>query len=213
MEFLEERLTSARIMLGAAWSDSFAVEVVTTAAGNEYRRLVHPFPRRRITLRWTRTNEELWDEVLNLYMRAFGRYAGFRVKAWDDFTSNNQTDTPTNTDQVLTAITAGTTYQLVNRYGSGNQLSIGRPYRVITKPVTGTVVVAVNGTPKTSGWSVSSTTGVITFSPAINPADVVTAGFEFDTPMRFDSELQLNALSSTGLRETAEIELVELFNP
>ena len=57
---------------------------------------------------------------------------------------------------------------------------------------TGTMLpvrVAVGGVEQFSGWSVDAATGIVTFSspPAMGAA--VTAGFKFDVPVRFDSDL------------------------
>ena len=66
--------------------------------------------------------------------------------------------------------------------------------RPITKPVAGTVVVSLNNVSQPSGWSVDTTTGVITFGTAPGAGVIVRAGFEFDVPVRFDDEeLQLSA--------------------
>src|SRR5690606_9650398 len=64
--------------------------------------------------------------------------------------------------------------------------------RRITKPVDGTVLIAVDGTPKAVGTDVivDLTTGVLTFAAEHVPGDgaVLTAGFEFDVPVRFDTD-------------------------
>jgi uncharacterized protein (TIGR02217 family) len=58
--------------------------------------------------------------------------------------------------------------------------------RDITKPVTSTVSVWLNGVLQVSGYSVSRTTGIITFSPApIYHASIEVAVTEFDVPVRF----------------------------
>lgn len=48
------------------------------------------------------------------------------------------------------------------------------------------MIIALNGTPQASGWSVS-TTGLITFTTAPAAGIAITAGFEFDVPVRFDT--------------------------
>lgn len=60
--------------------------------------------------------------------------------------------------------------------------------RTITKPVAGTVKVAKAGVLQTSGFSVDTTTGIVTFTNAPASGVAVTAGFEFDVPVRFDTD-------------------------
>jgi uncharacterized protein (TIGR02217 family) len=87
-------------------------------------------------------------------------------------------------------------FQLAKLYGAGFELY----RRVIRKPVAGTVKIAVDGTAKTEGahFTVDSTSGAVTFQAGhIPPAGAaVTAGFEFDVPVRFDTDkLEINLLS------------------
>jgi hypothetical protein len=58
---------------------------------SEHRKLVHPYPVRRFRLILRETLAGAWSDVLNLYHRAYGRYAGFRAQAFDDFTTSRQT--------------------------------------------------------------------------------------------------------------------------
>ena len=115
-------------------------------------------------------------------------------------------------DQPLTRLAAGI-YQLRKEYGAGGTpLGIGRPARVIYKPVSGTVIAAKNGVSISSGLSVDITTGVVTVSPAPLVGDTITAGFEFDIPARFDSSLDVSSLSR-DVRDCGSIDIVELLAP
>lgn len=172
-DFLEERLP-VNVRMGASYADEYAVEVTQTAGGSEYRRLVHPYPRRVFNVSYTQLTADLWSQVLALYHRAYGIYAGFRVKAIDDYTTNARTGSPTATDQTLAVVTAGSVYQLQVAYGSGGTpLGIGTPYRTIFKPVAGTTRVAIGSLEQGAlMWSVSTTTGLVTF--AANKTRTVT---------------------------------------
>jgi uncharacterized protein (TIGR02217 family) len=69
--------------------------------------------------------------------------------------------------------------------------------RAILKPVAGSVRVAVDTVEQSEGaaFTVDTTTGVVTFEPGSIPGvdAVVTAGFEFDVPVRFDTDrLEIN---------------------
>lgn len=162
--FLEERLP-VNIKMGASYGDEYTVEISKTSAGKEYRHLVHPFPVRYYTISYVGKTEELWDAVVALYHRAYGMYAGFRVRALDDFSTNGNTGAPTAFDQTLALVSTGV-YQLQKQYGSGGTpLSIGLPVRTLFKPVSGTVKVAIGALQVHSAtWSVNTTTGKVTFA-------------------------------------------------
>ncbi len=162
-EFLEERLPVC-VRMGASYADEYSVEITQTANRGEYRRLVQPYPIRIFNVTYTKYTATLWDEILSLYHRCYGMYAGFRVKVLDDFTTNDHVSAPTQTDQILALVSAGI-YQLQVAYGVGAAISIGKPYRTIFKPVANTVLIAIGGVSQTIAamWSVSTTTGLVTF--------------------------------------------------
>ena len=68
---------------------------------------------------------------------------------------------------------------------------------MVYKPVAGSVLIAVAGVAKTSGthFIVDVTAGRVTFLTGHVPVNgqAVTAGFEFDCPVRFDTDkLEIN---------------------
>jgi uncharacterized protein (TIGR02217 family) len=163
-EFLEERLPIA-VRAGASYSDEYSVEITQTASRSEYRRLVQPYPVRVWNIFYTQQTADLWDDILSLYHRVYGMYAGFRVKALDDYTTNNRTAAPTAFDQALALVSAGI-YQLQVAYGTGTAISIGKPVRTIFKPVSGSVKVGIDAleVPITTMWTVDTTTGKVAFA-------------------------------------------------
>ena len=127
--------------------------------------------------------------VIEFFEARSGRLYGFRWKDWTDYRSKQPRSVPTRTDQVLGVGTgAQAAFQLVKRYTSGSVTYI----RDIKKPVQGTVLVGVNGAARTEGthYNIDYTTGVVTFTAGNIPTagQSVTAGFEFDVPVRFDIE-------------------------
>lgn len=163
MAFLEERI-SVSIRYGASYGDDYDVEITKTSGGAEYRRLVQPYPVRAFTVSYIPENAQLYTDILNIYHRAFGKFAGFRAKAIDDFSTNGLIDPPTSLDQTLPLVSAGV-YQLIKEYGTDKAaLDIGHPKRIIYKPVAGTVLAAIGSiaAPSTM-WTVDTTTGKITF--------------------------------------------------
>jgi uncharacterized protein (TIGR02217 family) len=78
--------------------------------------------------------------------------------------------------------------------------------------VAGTTIIAVDSVPVVSGFSVDTTNGQLTITPAPTSGQVVTAGFEFDIPARFGSNIEINSLSR-DVRDCGSIDLIELVQP
>lgn len=171
-EFLEERLPVG-VRMGASYGDEYAVEITENAAGAEFRRLVTPFPKRRWSVEYTQATSALWDNVVALYHRAYGTYAGFRVHCIDDNSTNGRAGQPTATDQVLALVSAGV-YQLQKEYGAGAAaLAVGLPKRTLFKPVAGSALFSIANIPiRNADWTLDSTAGRITH--AANISGVVT---------------------------------------
>ena len=164
-DFLEERLSDL-IRYGSSWQDDFAVNIVATSGGQEYRSLIHPYPVRKFDISYMLDSARLWSELMGTYYRAHGQFAGFRARCFDEFSSNGPKGTPTAFDQPLLAVTAGSLYQLVKQYGTDKTAgATGYAYRQIKKPVAGTVLVGIGATAiRSADWSVDTTTGRVTFA-------------------------------------------------
>lgn len=86
-----------------------------------------------------------------------------------------------------------TAFQLIKTYGA----AFAPWSREIKKPVVGSVLVAVDGVAQVDGdaYALDPASGVVTFDAEHVPAvgAVVSAGFEFDVPVRFDTDkLEIN---------------------
>ncbi len=117
---------------------------------------------------------------------------------------------PTPFDQRLgTGDGATATFQLVKRYGGDHA-----PYaRAIAKPVAGSVRVAVGSVEAAAGHvAVDHATGRVTFAAGHIPAAgaIVTAGFRFDVPVRFDTDTLTINLAAFEAGEIPSIPLVEI---
>ena len=96
-------------------------------------------------------------------------------------------------------------FQLRKTYGASFD-----PYvRPISKPVAGTVTVTVDGI-ATTAFTVSETTGVVTFAAAPADGAVLLAEFEFDVPVRFDTDRLDIELSSFDAADAPAIPLIEV---
>ncbi len=162
--FLEERFTEL-IRYGATWDETFAVARSDTAGGDSYKSLDHPFPRRLFDASVMLDTATLWAEVVNVYMRAYGGFAGFRVRCFDEWSTNGQKSPPTAFDMPMGLVSAGV-YELRKYYGMDKPgLAIGYPHRKLKKPVAGTTLVAIGATAiRSADWSVDTTTGLVTLA-------------------------------------------------
>jgi uncharacterized protein (TIGR02217 family) len=99
-------------------------------------------------------------------------------------------------------------FPLAKRYVSGPAEYL-RPVR---KPVAGTVLVAVAEDLKAEGleFTVDAALGVVIF---VDPPDLgtrVTAGFEFDVPVRFDTDRIAVSLASFKAGEVPDVPVIEV---
>lgn len=175
-----------RIGFGTRGGPAFSTEIVTLDGGYERRNQNWSQARRRYDARTGLCSADDVTALLAFFQARAGRARGFRLKDWTDYSSAaNGTAAPTALDQTIGTGTGSITqFQLLKNYSSG-----GVAYqRVIRKPVVGSVLIALNGVVQASGWSVDNTTGVISFAVAPAVGVVVQAGFQFDVPVRFDTD-------------------------
>jgi uncharacterized protein (TIGR02217 family) len=146
------------------------------------------------------------SELIAFFEARRGRLHGFRFRDFADWQSCAPSLTPNPLDQALgIGDGARTSFSLLKAYGIGE----GVYQRPIVKPVVGSVVVAVDGV-ATGAFSVDVTTGVVTFTVAPAAGKAVTAGFAFDTPVRFDTDKLEASLDGFGAGRILHAPLVEL---
>ena len=155
-------------------------------------------------------------ELLDFFEARSGAANAFRFKDWADFTTAaDHVGAHAATDRVIgTGDDVTTVFALRTSYASGGVTK----WRPITKPVAGTVLVAVAGVALVEGvdWTVNAATGLVTFTTAPALGDEVTAGCEFDTPVRFSAEtdrLLRAALTTHQLRNVEGVRLEEDLAP
>lgn len=195
------------ISRGARGGPERRTQIVELASGDEERNAAWANSRRRYDVAYGIRRADDLAAVVAFFEARNGRLHGFRFKDWGDHKSCLPSGTPAPTDQTIgTGDGTATQFQLVKRYTSGAQSWM----RAITKPVAGTVTIALNGVPQTSGWSVVTTTGLITFTTAPGADVAVTAGFAFDVPVRFDTDVLDVTLDLERLGSITSIPLVEI---
>ncbi|WP_183954843.1 DUF2460 domain-containing protein [Sphingobium fontiphilum] len=135
-----------------------------------------------------------------------GAARGFRFTDPYDDRSGDAGSAPSPVDQWL-GVGDGvrTTYQLLRHYGLGAEAQ----QRRITRPVAGTIRVAIDGVEQHGGWSHEGL-GVIAFDAAPGDGVVVTAGYRFDVPVRFaEDRLEINR-ATFAAGEAPSVPLVEI---
>ena len=177
------------VALGARGGPERRTDVVTLRSGAEQRNAVWADGRRKYQAGYGVKSFAQLEAVLAFFEAQRGRLYGFRWKDRFDYRSCASPGHVAATDQPI-GTGNGTTaaFQLAKTYGAG-----ATPYtRAIRKPVAGTVLVAVGGVAVASGtgFALDATLGTVTFQPGSVPKSgaLVTAGFEFDVPVRFDTD-------------------------
>lgn len=186
-------------------------DIVVLGSGHEERNTRWADSRRSYNAGYGVKSLDDLHAVIAFFEERRGRLYGFRWRDPSDWKSCPPEATPTATDQVLGIGDGGTrTFALIKTYGNAFL-----PWqRRITKPVTGSVSIAVSGVQRSEGtdFTVDWATGVVTFSIAATPSAgaSVSAGYEFDVPVRFDTDrLEINV---QGFRHGAipDIPIVEI---
>ncbi|TCP58369.1 uncharacterized protein (TIGR02217 family) [Rhodovulum bhavnagarense] len=206
MTFHEVRFPD-NISRGARGGPERRTQIVELGSGDEERNASWANSRRRYDVAYGIRRVDDLAAVVAFFEARNGRLHGFRFKDWGDHKSCLPSQTPLPTDQAIgTGDGTMTAFQLMKRYASGSQTW----NRTITKPVAGTVRVALDGTEQPTGWSVDTATGVVTFGTAPGAGVAITAGFEFDVPVRFDTDALDVTLDLERLGSITSIPLLEI---
>ena len=197
------------IGLGSRGGPVRRTDIVTLASGREHRNSRWAGSRRRFDAGLGVRTVDALHAVIAFFEERRGRLYGFRFRDRTDWRSGPPSKEPTPLDQRIgTGNGAERNFQLAKSYGSSFA-----PYsRLIVKPVGGTVRVAVNGIEQAvgSGFNCDPATGIVAFTAAPPAGAIVTAGFAFDVPVRFDTdELDID-LSAFTAGEIPKIPLIEI---
>jgi uncharacterized protein (TIGR02217 family) len=199
------------IALRSAGGPQRRTDVVALGSGAEERNTRWAHSRRRYDAGYGVKTYQSLSQVVAFFEERRGRLYGFRWRDRLDHSSAAPDAAVGATDQAIgTGDGASASFQLSKTYGS-----LYSPYqRPITKPVAGSVRVAVDGTEaiEDTDFTLDTTSGIVTFLPGhIPPNGVdVTAGFLFDVPVRFDTDYLEVDLSAFAAGAIPKIPLVEI---
>jgi uncharacterized protein (TIGR02217 family) len=193
--------------VGASGAIVRRTDIVTLASGAERRNAPWAHGRRSHDLAGAVSTLDDIAAVLAFFEARRGRLQAFRFRDPADCSSCAPSATPSPFDQVIGAGDgAQLAFQLVRTYGSGADAYV----RPIRKPVAGSVRIAVAGIELTAAeFGVDATTGAVTLSAAPAAGELVTAGYLFDTPVRFDADRLERRMEGFGTGRFASIPLVE----
>ena len=175
------------VSFGASGGPERRTEIVTLGSGREERNQRWAMSRRRYEAGTGVKNRDDLQTVVDFFEERRGRLYGFRFRDPLDNKSSVPSEAPSAGDQLL-GVGDGSTvsFQLTKRYGD-TFLPYERP---IELPVESSLQVEVGGVTRVLGADYTVAKGLITFFPFAVPAEgeAVTAGFQFDVPVRFDTD-------------------------
>ena len=199
----------ANISRGARGGPERRTQIVELASGDEERNASWANSRRRYDVAYGIRRADDLATVVAFFESRNGRLHGFRFKDWADYKSCPPSQAIDATDQQIgtgTGTGEVTEFALLKHYVSGAQFWT----RAIARPVAGSVRLALDGVAQVSGWSVDTATGQVTFAAAPDPGVAITAGFEFDVPVRFDTDTLDVTLDLERLGSITSIPLIEI---
>lgn len=208
MSFHEVRFPTD-ISFGAIGGPERRTHIVSLVSGHEERNSPWAHSRRRYDAGLGLRSMDDIDHLLSFFEARHGQLHGFRWKDWTDYKSCLPSHDVSASDQLIgTGDGMVREFQLIKSYASA-----GSVYeREINKPVFGTVSVGVSGTSVSEGsdFSIDMATGVVTFDVPPATGAIVTAGFEFDVPVRFDSDAIQVSVETFQAGQVPDVPVVEV---
>ncbi len=208
MNFHEVRFP-ASLSFGSVGGPERRTDIVTLANGFEERNTPWAHSRRRYDAGLGMRSLDDVETLISFFEARQGQMFGFRWKDWSDFKSGAATAEVDKGDQVIARGDGETTdFQLIKSYSSGG-FSYVRP---ILKPVLGTVTLGLDQDAQREGvdFEVDLATGRVMFSAPPPEQVEITAGFEFDVPVRFDTDKIQTSVASFQAGDVPNVPVVEV---
>lgn len=208
MAFHEERFP-ASLSFGAIGGPERRTDIVTLANGFEERNTPWAHSRRRYDAGMGLRSLDDLGALIDFFEARQGQLHGFRWKDWSDYKSCTACDQIGSADQeIAVADGVAVSFQLMKTYASG----VAAYLRPIAKPVEGTVRVQMENVELQDGvdYTVDAVTGLVVFPEPPAEGARIRAGFEFDVPVRFDTDRIQTAVSSFQAGEAPSVPVVEI---
>ena len=198
MAFIETRFPTD-IAFGSSGGPEYSTDVVITQSGYEQRNANWSEARARYNVAHGVKTQTQLDALIAFFRARKGRADGFRFKDWADYQATAQS--------IGTGDDSTTIFQMKKDYTSG----IVTETRIITKPVAGSVAVYIDEVLQDSGdYTADTTNGQIIFNSAPAMGEIITADFEFDVPVRFDTDRLSSNLDTYGSHSWNDITIIEI---
>jgi uncharacterized protein (TIGR02217 family) len=208
MSFHEIRFP-ASLSFGSVGGPQRRTDIVTLANGHEERNTPWAHSRRRYDAGLGLRSLDDVEVLIAFFEARQGQMYGFRWKDWSDFKSARATADVDYRDEVI-GLGDGMTsaFQLAKTYRSGETTYL----RPIAKPVAGTVRVGIEQEElrESVDYELDATSGLITLAYPPEAGLQVVAGFEFDVPVRFDTDQIQTSVASFRAGDVPAVPIVEV---
>ena len=208
MAFHEVRFP-AKLSFGSVGGPERRTEIVQLTNGFEERNTPWSQSRRRYDAGLSLRSLDDIGELIAFFEARQGQLNGFRWKDWADYKSCAASATVGYEDQVIgTGDGVIRDFALSKTYASGGSAET----RGIAKPVQGTVRLGLQGDElvETVHFTVDYATGIVSFASPPAVGAQVTAGYEFDVPVRFDTDRIQVSVASFQAGEVPQVPVVEV---
>ncbi|NDW47593.1 DUF2460 domain-containing protein [Ruegeria sp. PrR005] len=208
MNFHEVRFP-ANLSFGSVGGPERRTDIVTLVNGYEERNTPWAHSRRRYDAGVGMRSLDDVETLIAFFEARQGQMYGFRWKDWSDYKSSLASVEVKFDDQVIASGDGiETRFPLIKTYRSG-QFSYARP---IAKPVLGSVRVGIDQDEMKEGvdYAVDTTSGLVSFVTPPTEGAVIRAGFEFDVPVRFDTDRIQTSVASFRAGDVPNVPVVEV---
>jgi uncharacterized protein (TIGR02217 family) len=195
--FVEIRFPSD-ISYGSSGGPEYYTDVISSFNGYEQRNVNWSVSRSRYNVASGVKTKVQLEQLIAFFRARKGKAIGFRFKDWTDFRAHNE--------KIAIADGIETSFQLCKNYFSGE----GEEKRIITKPVADTVKIYLNEKASDLKFEVNYSKGIVNFFEPPRFGLVISASFEFDVPVRFDTDYLPAHLNNYGSYSLHNIPLIEV---
>lgn len=191
---------------GAKGGPRFKTTILGAMSGREQRNIEWTYPRHSWNIGYGIQDRDGYAAVVAFFYARQGRGYAFRFKDWTDYTSGSS-ESDVSGNRVLIGLGDGSTtqFQLIKYYTD----SAATFSRKITRPVSGTTTIYLDGV-QTTGFSVSTSGGIVTMNVAPSGGVNITSFFQFDVPVRFDSDQIQTDVTWYNAAAIPDINIVEV---
>jgi len=208
MNFHDVRFPS-NLSFGSVGGPERRTDIVTLANGFEERNTPWAHGRRRYDAGISLRSLDDVSGMIAFFEARQGQLFGFRWKDWGDYKSCLPSKEIEPDDQIIgQGDGQNKVFNLRKLYRSGGQ----DYYRPIAKPVEGTVRISVEDVEiyLSDGFLLDADTGRIEFDDPPYDGAVISAGFEFDVPVRFDTDRIQTSVASFRAGDVPNVPVVEV---